>query len=73
MKKQIELICVSDMEGFDRDLYVKTKKSLTKHLERFGWKFSDCVIEEGDKVWSCKPAAMWFLTSAFAQDDWDSC
>jgi hypothetical protein len=72
MKKQIELICVSDMKGFDRELYEKSKKSLTKHLKKFGWEFSDCVIEEGDKVWSCKPAAMWFLIPDISED-WDSC
>ena len=71
MKKNIEMVCVSDMAGFDRQLYEKSKKNLTSHLARFGWKFADCVVEEGDKVWSCKPAAIWFLTPNFAEDDWD--
>lgn len=62
MKKEIEMICVSDLEGFDRDVYEASKKTLTAHLEKFGWKFGDCVVEEDDKVWSCKPAAIWFLT-----------
>ena len=62
MKKEIEMVCVSDIEGFDRDVYEKSKKSLTAHLEKFGWTFGDCVVEEGDKVWSCKPAAIWFMT-----------
>jgi len=58
MKKQVEMICVSDMEGFDRELYEKTKKKLSAHLSKFGWTFEDCVVEEGGKVWSCKPAAI---------------
>ncbi len=65
MKKEIEMICVSDIEGFDREVYEASKVELTKHLERFGWKFGDCVVEEDDKVWSCKPAAIWFLTPDF--------
>lgn len=65
MKKEIEMICVSDIEGFDRAVYEASKVELTKHLEKFGWKFGDCVIEEDDKVWSCKPAAIWFLTPDF--------
>ena len=73
MKKQVEMICVSDMEGFDRDLYEKSKRSLTKYLQKFGWEFGDCVIEEGDKIWSCKVAAMWFVIPKFAEDNWDSC
>ena len=71
MKKNIEMICVSDMAGFDRQLYEKSKMKLSKHLEKFGWKFGDCVFEEGEKVWSCKPAAIWFLIPDFPQDDWD--
>ncbi|WP_457573537.1 hypothetical protein [Desulfolithobacter sp.] len=71
MKKHVEMICVSDMEGFDRELYEKSKKKLAKHLARFGWKLEDCVHEEGDKVYSCKPAAIWFLTPDFPTDDWD--
>ena len=71
MKKQIEMICVSDMEGFDRVLYEKAKGKLSKHLSKFGWKFEDCVMEEGDKVWSCKPAAIWFLTPEVDPNDCD--
>jgi len=62
MDKKVEMVCVSDIEGFDRELYEKTSKSLAKHLGKFGWKLEDCVFEEGDKVWCCKPAAIWFLT-----------
>ena len=71
MKKQVEMICVSDMEGFDRELYEKTKEKLSVHLSKFGWNFEDCVVEEGDKVWSCKPAAIWFLTPNADPNDWD--
>lgn len=65
MKKEIDMICVSDIEGFDRKVYEASKVKLTEHLAKFGWKFGDCVVEEDDKVWSCKPAAIWFLTPDF--------
>ena len=68
MKKEIEMICVSDIEGFDRELYEASKKQLTKHLKNFGWEFGDCVIEKDGKVWSCKPAAIWFLTPDIIND-----
>lgn len=58
----MEMVCVSDMPGFNRELYEKSKEKLSRHLEKFGWKFEDCVFEEDGKVWSCKPAAIWFLT-----------
>ncbi len=62
MKKEIEMVCVSDLEGFDHVVYEKSKKSLTEHLKKFGWSFGDCVVEKDGKVWSCKPAAVWFMT-----------
>lgn len=68
MKKEIEMICVSDLEGFDREVYEASKTQLTKHLAKFGWEFGDCVVEKGDKVWSCKPAAIWFLTPDLIND-----
>ena len=71
MKKQVEMICVSDMEGFDQEVYRAAKEKLSRHLARFGWKFEDCVVEEGDKVWSCKPAAIWFLTPNPDPNTWD--
>jgi len=71
MKKQVEMICVSDMEGFDREVYLAAKEKLSRHLARFGWKFEDCVHEEGDKVWSCKPAAIWFLMPDPDPNNWD--
>ena len=60
MKKEMEMICVSDLEGFNREKYEKSKKQLTKHMEKFGWDFGECVIEENNKVWSCTPAVLWF-------------
>ncbi|MEN8190011.1 MAG: hypothetical protein ABFS19_09215 [Thermodesulfobacteriota bacterium] len=71
MKKEIEIICVSDMEGFDQEVYEQSKDKLAKHLSKFGWKLSDCVFEEGGKVYSCKPAAIWFLTPNPDPNDWD--
>ncbi|HID02187.1 MAG TPA: hypothetical protein EYP18_03095 [Desulfobacterales bacterium] len=68
MKKEIEMICVSDLEGFDREVYESSKEQLTRHLKKFGWKFGDCVVEEDNKVWSCKPAAIWFLTPDLVDD-----
>ena len=71
MEKQKELVCVSDMEDFDRDLYEKSKETLSRHLSKFGWSFEDCVFEEGDKVYCCKPAAIWFLVPNVDPNDWD--
>ena len=71
MKKEMEMVCVSDIEGFDRELYEKTSEKLAEHLGKFGWTMEDCVFEEDGKVWCCKPAAIWFLTPAANPDDWD--
>ncbi|MFZ5765250.1 MAG: hypothetical protein ACOY4H_06590 [Thermodesulfobacteriota bacterium] len=70
-KKEVEMICVSDLEGFDRELYESSKNKLKKHLSRFGWELKDCLLEEGDKVWACKAAAIWFLTPNIDANDWD--
>jgi len=70
MKKTIEMICVSKIEGFDREVYEASKVQLTKHLARFGWSFGDCVTEDEDgEIWSCKPAAIWFLTPDLVEND----
>ena len=61
MEKTIEMICVSDMEGFSRELYEKSKKKLEAFLDRFGWTYGDCILEKEGKVWCCKAAAIWFL------------
>jgi len=55
MDKKIEMVCVSDIEGFDRELYEKTIKKLAKHLGKFGWKLEDCVFGKDGKVWSHVP------------------
>lgn len=65
----MEMVCVSKIEGFDRELYEKTSETLAKHLGKFGWGLEDCVVEEGDKVWCCKPAAIWFLTPTVDPND----
>jgi hypothetical protein len=71
MKKMMEMVCVSEMEGFNRQLYESSRQKLSKHLEKFGWTFDDCVFEEDDMVWSCKPAAIWFLIPNPKEDDWE--
>ncbi|MEN8198877.1 MAG: hypothetical protein ABFR63_02275 [Thermodesulfobacteriota bacterium] len=60
MKKEMEMICVSDLEGFDREVYEASKKQLSKHMKKLGWDYGECVIEENDKVWSCTPAVLLF-------------
>ena len=34
-KKEVEMICVSDLEGFDRELYESSKNKLKKTSEPF--------------------------------------
>lgn len=69
MEKKIEMVCVSDMEGFDQELYESQKAKLSKHLARFGWTYGECVFEEDGKVYCCKPAACWFLIPDITEDD----
>lgn len=45
-----------------RNGYEASKKQLTKHMAKFGESFSDCVVEEWHKIWSCKPVAISFMT-----------
>ncbi len=69
MEKKVEMVCVSEMEGFSWDLYEKSKKKLETFLARFGWKYGDCILEENGKVWCCKAAAIWFLTPEKGLED----
>ena len=62
MKKEVEMVCVSDMEGFSRKLYEASRAKLSEFLKKYDWEYGDCVFEEGGKVWCCKAAAIWFLT-----------
>jgi len=71
VKKEVEMICVSDMEGFSWDLYEKSKKRLAGYLQKFGWELGDCIREEDGKVYSCKAAAIWFLHPDVDPSDWD--
>ncbi|MBC8209228.1 MAG: hypothetical protein H8E79_08700 [Desulfobulbaceae bacterium] len=61
MKKEVEMICVSDLEGFSQEKYEAAKKTIGEFLKKYGWEYGDCVIEEKGKVWCCKAAAIWFM------------
>ena len=71
MKKKVEMICVSDMDGFSRKLYETSKTKIAEFLKKYDWEYGDCVLEENDKVWCCKAAAIWFLTQEETLHDED--